>query len=122
MRLSFQCVQSMPFHEPKSHRSRQILVLLSCLVTIGYFCVHAIKGRHGLESRLGLMAREVDLRRELAALETVRLELARDVARIGNDDLALDDIDIAARQTLGFAHPSDLILLDGRAPAAKNGR
>ena len=93
-------------------RPRQILVLLSCLVTIGYFCVHAIKGKHGLEARSRLSAKEISLRSELAALETVRLELSRDVARIGNDSAALDDIDLAARQSLGFAHPADLIVLD----------
>jgi cell division protein FtsB len=106
----------MPLHDRRRRRFRQIPVLLFCLMTTGYFCVHALKGKHGLEARSRLLLRESSLERDLASLEAVRLDLAREVARLEGDETALDDVDVAARKSLGFAHPADLIVMQPVLP------
>ena len=97
-------------------RSRQTKVLLLCILVTGYFAYHAINGRHGLEARHQLIERERSLARELANLEAVRRALEREVASLGDEAGGLDSIDEAARATLGYVHPRDVLLTDRGGP------
>lgn len=97
---------------PIHRRSRrgQALVLLSCLSLTAYHVHHVVYGRHGLEARQRLIERSQLLEFEMRSLETVRARLARDVALLSPDQPNRDFVDEIARETLGFAHPSDNIL------------
>lgn len=90
--------------------SRQLLVLLCCCLTTGYFAYHAIHGRHGFEARARLIERSNVLEFEIKSLEAVRSHLGHDVALLTPDPPAPDLVEEIARGVLGFSHPKDQIL------------
>jgi cell division protein FtsB len=95
---------------------RQASVLLLCGGLTLYFGYHTIKGRHGLETRSRLIERSTTLEREIRALETVRADLERELALLdGQGDgtgADLDYVEELARRHLGFAAPTDRILIE----------
>jgi cell division protein FtsB len=99
-------------------RPRQILVSLLCLCALGYFAVHAIKGKHGLEARSRVIERSRVLEPQILRLEAVRARLERDVRLLNAKDP--DIVEELATDLLGFAHPGDRVVIfsDGaRIPA-----
>lgn len=99
-----------PSHDLRS-RLPQLTVVLCCLIVTAYFAHHALYGRYGLKVRYELMERSNLLDFEIMSLEAVRSKLARDVALLAPDKPDADIVEDVARDVLGFAHPSDLILL-----------
>lgn len=89
-------------------------MLLLCLALTAYFAFHTVKGRHGLEARDRLLERESALEFEIQSLEAMRSNLARDVALLRPDLPDSDFVEEIAREVLGFAHPRDRVLMDGR--------
>ncbi len=89
--------------------SRQLLVLLCCLATTGYFAFHARYGRHGFEARARLIERLGVLEFEISSLDGARSHLARDVALLALDPPTPDLVDEIARDLLGFSYPNDQI-------------
>jgi cell division protein FtsB len=92
-------------------RLPQLLVVLCCLALTAYFAHHAINGRYGLEARNHLVERSSLLDFEISSLETVRSKLARDVALLSPELPDADLVEEVARDVLGFAAPTDRILL-----------
>jgi hypothetical protein len=68
-------------------------------------------GRYGLKVRNQLMEKSNLLDFEIISLEAVRSKLARDVALLTPDKPDPDLVEDVARDVLGFAFPSDRILL-----------
>lgn len=97
-------------------RLSQAAVLLACLSITAYFAHHAIHGRHGLEARSRLIDRSTLLEFEIRSLEAVRSELARDVALLNQVPPHPDLVEEIARDVLGYAHPSDSILVRSPRP------
>lgn len=97
--------------------TRQLVVLLICGALIAYFGFHTSYGRHGLEQRARLIERSRLLEREIAALETVRGRLARDVRLLDDPTPDPDLVEELARGQLGFARPGERILVDAPRPA-----
>jgi cell division protein FtsB len=90
-------------------RLKQLFVVLSCVVTTGYFVSHASTGRHGFEARARLIDRSNVLEFEIKSLEAVRSHLARDIALLSPDLPAPDLVEEIARDVLGFSLPNDTI-------------
>lgn len=93
---------------------RQNLVLVICLVMLGYFGFHAVEGKHGLEARAVLLKRASELDRRLARLEVKRLRLVRNVDLMSNDRLDPDMLAEQARHVLVMTHPDDVVLVPDR--------
>ncbi len=89
----------------------QATVLLACLSFTAYFAHHAIHGRHGLEARSRLIDRSTLLEFEIKSLEAARSALARDVALLNQNPPHPDLVEEIARGVLGYAHPSDRIIV-----------
>jgi cell division protein FtsB len=94
---------------------RRSTVLLVCLSLATYLGYHAIKGKHGLEARVRLTSTAHRLDGELAHLLAVRSRLERDVSLLAEADPDPDLVEELARGLLGYARPSDLLLLDASA-------
>lgn len=85
--------------------------MLTCLGLSAYFVHHAYLGRHGFEARAQLVERTSLLEFEIESLEAVRSKLARDVALLGAEPPHPDLVEEIARDLLGFARPSDRIIM-----------
>ena len=93
---------------------RRSPVLLMCLCLTAYFGFHAVKGKHGLEARAGLVSRAVRLETELAGLVAVRDRLERETALLSEENPDADYVEELARDMLGYARPGELILIGDR--------
>ena len=76
----------------------------------GYFGLHVVHGRHGLETRNRLTERAQILDFEVKSLDGVRTRLARDVALLTPDAPDADLVEEIARDVLGYVNPADRIL------------
>lgn len=94
-------------------RWRSILTSLTCLALISYFSFHLITGDHGLRSRADLQNRVTALQGELAGLKAVRGRIERDVDLMRANRLDPDMLDEQVRAILNFAHPNDIVILEG---------
>jgi cell division protein FtsB len=103
-------------YDRRKGRPRQILVSLFCLCALGYFAYHAINGKRGLEAHHRLVERSRLLEPQIKRLEAVRARLEREVRLLDADDP--DIIEELAIQLLGFARPSDRVLV----PVGDNSR
>jgi cell division protein FtsB len=97
--------------KPRVSPRRQLLVALICLCALGYLGVHAVQGRHGLESRQRLLARSEVLSDDIRRFEVVRLGLARDAALLSAATPDPDFIEELAGDILGFTRPGDQIVM-----------
>jgi cell division protein FtsB len=95
-------------------RSRQLIVALTCCGALGYFAVHAIHGRHGLDARYRMIERSHVLEQEIGRLETVRSRLTRDVALLGGRTPHPDIVEEIAFDVLGFVRAGDAVVIEGR--------
>ena len=77
--------------------------------------IHTIYGRHGLEVRQALIEKGSILDFEIKSLETVRDQLRRDVALLSPEAPNADLVDEIARDMLGYALPTDEILIRAAA-------
>ena len=96
-------------YDRRKSRPRQILVSLFCLCALGYFAYHAIVGKRGIEARSRLIERSRQLAPEIARLEALRARLEQDVRLLNVTDP--DIIEELAIELLGFARPSDRVLV-----------
>lgn len=94
-------------------RWRPILTSLTCLALISYFTYHLLTGDHGMRSRAELQNRVAALQGELAGLKAVRARIERDVDLMRASHLDPDMLDEQVRAILNFAHPNDIVILDG---------
>ena len=105
----------MSMSERRKNRRRQITVSLICLAAIGYFAVHATRGRHSLGSRQKLIDRAALLGAEIERLEAVRTRLATDVGLLNREPPDADLITELATDLLGLMAPDARPVL-GKAP------
>ncbi len=86
--------------------------MLLSLLASAYFVFHTIHGRHGLETRQALIEKGNILDFEIKTLETVRDQLRRDVALLSPEVPNADLVEEIARDVLGYARPSDELLIE----------
>jgi cell division protein FtsB len=96
-------------YDRRISQPRQILVSLLCACAFGYFALHAIKGKRGLEARSRLIERSRALEPQIARLEVVRTRLERDVRLLNASDPDL--IEELALESLGFVRPGDRLVV-----------
>ncbi|MGI9406046.1 MAG: FtsB family cell division protein [Hyphomicrobiaceae bacterium] len=92
---------------------RQNMVLVICLMLLGYFGFHAVEGKHGLEARAVLLKQAHGLEMQLARLEADRDRLARNVDLLTSDRIDPDMLAEQARRVLVMTHPDDVVIIPG---------
>lgn len=100
----------------RKRRSRQNLVLWSCLGLTAYFVYHTVVGSYGLEARSRLFQRSALLSGELVSLEAVRTRLDRDVKLLNLEAPNSDIVDEFARDILGMVRRDDIVLITPQSP------
>lgn len=103
-------------HDRRKGSLRQISVLLLCLGLTTSFAYHAIKGRHGLETRSRLIERSSTLEREIRSLETVRAALRAEIALLSRTPPDPDLVSEIAADMLGMVAPGTRVLVPAREP------
>ena len=89
----------------------QVSLWVLIAVLIGYFGYHGIHGERGLRAHRSFEAEIASLNAELQRLETKRTALDARVARFEPASVDRDLLDQEARNSLGWLHPNDRILL-----------
>lgn len=90
---------------------RAVLVAVLTAGTIAYFGWHAYHGNYGIFARERLDVRVADLERELAEVRAERQAMERRVALLKAQSLDPDILEERARESLGLAHPNDVVIL-----------
>ena len=95
-------------------RLKTVLTTLALYVgaglLIGYFCMHAYSGNHGLRAKEDLALQMKELSEEVARLKAERGEWERRVALLRSGSLDPDMLDERARAMLNYVHSRDLVL------------
>ena len=94
--------------EPSSPRSASIS---GAALLIGYFCVNAYTGNHGITARQGLDLQMARLATERDTLRSERQQWERRVALLKSQSLDPDMLDERARALLDYVDPRDLTLM-----------
>lgn len=96
----------------KSKKSiRQVLLVMLCVLIVGYFFYHTIKGERGWFAMLRLQ-REVTVAEEtLARLQDERSELRHRTQLLKKDSLDPDLLDEKSRELLNYAKPNEIVIL-----------
>ena len=90
---------------------KQLTTMLILLSLVGYFIYHAMQGKHGLHSRVGLKKRLAALEQELQILRKERKKYQHYIQLMQNDKIDPDILDEKARKILNLAHPSDIVIM-----------
>jgi cell division protein FtsB len=94
---------------------RHLALLALLLAAVAAVAHDTVRGKHGLDAQQALEMRVESLRADLKALQTQRARLEHDAALLGDragEQPAL--LEEQARTLLELAHPSDIIIIDGR--------
>jgi len=80
---------------------------------VGYFVHHAHSGSHGLQAKYAFKAKAIEVRGEVEALKTERMEWDRRIALLRSDQLDRDILEERGRSMLGRVHRNDLVIITG---------
>ncbi len=75
-----------------------------------YFSAHALAGQNGLLAWIELQKQATSLEAELQSVRAQRIETSHRIARLRDASLDLDYVEERAREVLGYARPTDVIL------------
>jgi cell division protein FtsB len=75
-----------------------------------YFSAHALAGQNGLLAWIELQKQTTMLQSELESVRAERIETSQRIARLRDASLDLDYVEERAREVLGYARPTDVIL------------
>lgn len=81
------------------------------VLLLAYFIFHTFNGNHGVYAYLKERHKQSVQEEELAKLHSQHRELSHRVQHIGGESLDVDLLDEEVRKTLGYAKPSEVILL-----------
>jgi cell division protein FtsB len=95
---------------------KRILAGLLACGAIGYFAWHAFHGNYGIYAREAVELRVAELRQELAEVTAERRASEHRVSLLKAQSLDPDILEERARETLGLAHPNDVVVLERPAP------
>ncbi len=94
-------------------RARSALWPIVGAILLSYFSYHMVQGEQGVLSLLQLKAKVEQAESLHAGLRAERLELETRVALLRPDSLDPDMIEERARVMLNFAHPDEVVILQG---------
>lgn len=97
---------------------RQLALFVGAAGAIAYLGFHAINGDHGLMARRQYEAQKRELGRELDRLKDEKAGLQRRVALLDADSIDPDMLDEKAREMLGLAAASDVVVMVPKRPDA----
>ena len=96
-------------------RRRAVLIPLALYAissaVVGYFVFHAHHGARGLEAKRELKREMFELNDELAALKAERTSWEKRTSMLRSDTIDYDVLDGQVRQTLGFVHKNEVVIL-----------
>jgi len=90
---------------------RQIALFLGAAGAIAYFGFHAVNGDHGMMARRQYEVQKRELTVELDRLKEEKASLDRRVALLKAESLDPDMLDEKAREMLGLASTSEVVVL-----------
>jgi cell division protein FtsB len=90
---------------------RQLALFLGAASAIAYFGFHAVNGNHGMMARRHYEEQKRELSLELGRLKEDKAALERRVALLKAESLDPDMLDEKAREMLGLASPSEVVVL-----------
>ena len=93
----------------KSYRGRLIVPVLS-VAFLTYFGFHAVHGDYGLNSKMHLERRAMELEADLAALTAERVALETRVGLMQRSKLERDMLDERARALLNVSRPDEIVI------------
>jgi cell division protein FtsB len=94
-------------------RARLALWPVIGALLLAYFLYHMVQGDHGVLALLQLSAKVSEAERVYAGLHEQRTQLEARVALLRPDNLDPDMLEERARVMLNFAHPNELVIIDG---------
>ncbi len=93
---------------------RQFILFLVLLGLTFYVAAQAIRGAHGLAANRALHLRVDALAKELAELKAEHARLERDAELLKDKSAAgAPLLDEQARSLIDFAHPADIVVVNG---------
>lgn len=103
-------------------RARHTAVPALCACMIAYFGYSAVHGDHGLIAYLQFGQKIAALEADLDAIQARRQALEHRVSQLRPQSLDPDLLDERARETLGFAHPNERVILleTGKPPPGQD--
>ncbi len=90
---------------------KRFITMVILLSLVGYFVFHAMQGKHGLRSRVGLKKNLVTLEKELTMLRKERRKYEHYIQLMHDKKIDPDMLDEKARKLLNLAHPEDIIIM-----------
>jgi cell division protein FtsB len=110
----------MVVHRRFNRWQKRLAVLFMASGAIAYFGWHAFHGNQGIYAREAVEVRVAELEGELAAVRAERRSMQRRVQLLRAESLDPDLLEERARETLGLAHPNDVVVLErGADPATR---
>jgi cell division protein FtsB len=88
------------------------VVTCACLSLLGFFAWHGFQGPRGFHFHEKLASQSLQLSDHLVAIQKQRTNFELRVDLLRPESVDPDMLDEMARQTLGVAKPSELIVLD----------
>ncbi|CAH1672742.1 MAG: septum formation initiator family protein [Chelatococcus sp.] len=96
-------------------RRRAVLIPLALYAIssaiVGYFVFHAHHGARGLEAKRELKREMFQLTEELTTLKAERASWEKRASMLRADTIDYDVLDGQVRQTLGFVHKNEVVIL-----------
>jgi cell division protein FtsB len=93
----------------KSKLSRLIIPAVA-ISFFAYFGFHAVHGAYGLNAKMHLEHRAMELRAQLSEIVAEREALEKRVALLDNTTLERDMLDERARDLLNVARPDEIVI------------
>ncbi|MAU42008.1 MAG: septum formation initiator precursor [Kordiimonas sp.] len=93
-------------------RASQIALPVIAVCVMTYFAYHAVQGNNGLKAKVQLTEDIAALELRAALIRQEKELLASKVAMLHPHSLDIDYLDERVRDTLGYAHRDDVVLLD----------
>lgn len=91
-------------------RKFDLIVMLVCMVLLGYFGWHGYYGPRSFDHRDALAAKAEALDMKATAIREERLALERKVSLMRPESIDPDMLDELARSTLDFGKPGELVV------------
>lgn len=101
----------------KKRNTGRLIVPAISAAFLAYFGFHAYNGEYGIYSRYQYEARTVELRKQLEAVKSRRVELERRVQLLHDGSMEKDMLDEQARKALNVSHADEITIMRTRPGA-----
>ena len=95
----------------KQRNTGRLIIPALCAVFVTYFGYHAYHGEFGITSRYRLQAEAVNLKSQLDAIRTRRVDLERRVKLLHDGTIEKDMLDEKARNALNLSRADEITIM-----------